>query len=62
MYLAVLLSERFAAGSGQGRGAVVGGRPRPAQFDQAFSDGSELTQRQAVDIARDPRATGPQRS
>jgi tetratricopeptide (TPR) repeat protein len=29
-----------------------------AQFDQAFSDGSGLTQRQAVKIARDQRGTG----
>ena len=32
------------------------------QFDQAFSDGSGLTQRQAIDIVRDERGTGPQRS
>jgi predicted ATPase len=32
------------------------------QFDQAFSIGSGLTQRQAVDIARDERGTGTQRS
>ena len=32
------------------------------QFDQAFSDGFGLTQRQAVDIVRDQRGTGPQRS
>ena len=33
-----------------------------AQFDQAFSDGSGLTQRQAIDIARDQRGTGSHRS
>jgi tetratricopeptide (TPR) repeat protein len=33
-----------------------------AQFDQAFSAGFGLTQRQAVDIARGQRGTGPQRS
>ena len=33
-----------------------------AQFDQAFSDGFGLTQRQAVDIVRDERGTSPQRS
>jgi hypothetical protein len=33
-----------------------------AQFDQAFSDGSGLTQRQAIDIVRDERGTSPQRS
>ena len=32
------------------------------QFDQAFSDGSGLTQRQAIDIVRDQRGTSPQRS
>jgi tetratricopeptide (TPR) repeat protein len=32
------------------------------QFDEAFSIGSGLTQRQAVDIARDQRGTGTQRS
>ena len=30
-----------------------------AQFDQAFSDGSALTQRQAIGIVRDQRGTGP---
>ena len=29
-----------------------------AQFHQAFSDGSGLTQRQAIDIVRDERGTG----
>ena len=33
-----------------------------AQFDQASSDGSGLTQRQAIDIVRDQRGTSPQRS
>ena len=33
-----------------------------AQFNQAFSDGSGLTQRQAVDIVRDQRGASPQRS
>jgi len=33
-----------------------------AQFDQAFSAGSGLTQRQAVDIVQDQRGTGTQRS
>ena len=33
-----------------------------AQFDQAFSAGSGLTQRQAIDIARDQRGTGSHRS
>jgi Tetratricopeptide repeat len=32
------------------------------QFDQAFSAGSALTQREAVDIARDQRGTGTQTS
>ena len=32
------------------------------QFDQAFSDGSGLTQRQAIDIVRDERGTSPHRS
>jgi predicted ATPase len=32
-----------------------------AQFDQAFSAGSGLTQRQAIDIVRDERGTGSQR-
>jgi hypothetical protein len=33
-----------------------------AQFDQAFSAGFGLTQRQAVEIARDQHGTSPQRS
>jgi predicted ATPase len=33
-----------------------------AQFDQAFSVGSGLTQRQAIDIIRDQRGTSPQKS
>jgi hypothetical protein len=33
-----------------------------AQFDQAFSAGFGLTQRQAVEIARDQHGASPQRS
>jgi predicted ATPase len=33
-----------------------------AQFDQAFTAGSRLTQRQAIDIVQDQRGTGTQRS
>jgi hypothetical protein len=33
-----------------------------ARFDQVFSAGSRLTQRQAVDIVRDQPGTGTQRS
>jgi ATP/maltotriose-dependent transcriptional regulator MalT len=32
------------------------------QFDQAFSDGSELAQRQAIDMVRNQRRTGPRGS
>ena len=42
--------------------AQIRQRLSAAQFDQAFSDGSGLTQRQAVDIARDQRGTGTERS
>ena len=42
--------------------AQVRHRLGPAQFDQAFSAGSGLTQREAVAIVRDQRGTGTQAS
>jgi hypothetical protein len=35
---------------------------RRVRFDQAFSAGARLTQRQAVDIVRDQPSTGDERS
>ena len=40
--------------------AQVRQTPGGSQFDQAFSAGSRLTQRQAIDIVRDQPSTGTQ--
>jgi hypothetical protein len=40
--------------------AKVRQRLSPSQFDQAFSAGSGLTQREAVAIVRDQRSAGTQ--
>jgi hypothetical protein len=53
------------AGAAAARGGAVAQirqKLSAAQFDQAFSAGSALTQRQAIDIVQDQRGTGTQRS